>query len=272
MRRRIAGALVVGGLIAVFAATMPARALLQSSPSLPQELSVRESEAHNSFFDLVWDGMPYIPGGQKVFKAAAPEAKAALVRAIATFVKAYTRTPLFRQRYAEYWEANKPQPSAPPQSMDDLNQAMQESIRQMEENLEKLPPEVRKEAEESIKQAIENQKAMMADKEMQAHMAASAKEQARANEERDREQLKKYEAAHPKNPDALIARRLKEFLDLSATVDFKAALVKRGEMMVFADPQLEAKPDQWKLCYRAGREATDAARAFATEWLKELKP
>jgi hypothetical protein len=41
--------------------------------------------------------------------------------------------------------------------------------------------------------------------------------------------------------------------------------------MVFADEKLEAKPAEWKLCFRAGKEATGAARAFAEGWLAELE-
>ena len=34
---------------------------------------------------------------------------------------------------------------------------------------------------------------------------------------------------------------------------------------------LEAKPDQWKLAFRAGKPATEAARAFAQRWLSDLQ-
>jgi hypothetical protein len=46
--------------------------------------------------------------------------------------------------------------------------------------------------------------------------------------------------------------------------------VSSGGTMRFADPRFESKPDQWKLCYRAGREPVEAARAFAAEWLRLL--
>jgi hypothetical protein len=39
---------------------------------------------------------------------------------------------------------------------------------------------------------------------------------------------------------------------------------------VFADPALEARPKEWKMCFRAGKPATDAARAFAQKWLNDL--
>jgi len=42
--------------------------------------------------------------------------------------------------------------------------------------------------------------------------------------------------------------------------------------MKFADPKYEAKSGGWKLCYRAGKESVEAARAFAQTWLKGLRP
>jgi hypothetical protein len=41
--------------------------------------------------------------------------------------------------------------------------------------------------------------------------------------------------------------------------------------MVFVNNDYERKPPEWKLCFRAGKEATAAARVFASDWLAELK-
>ena len=40
--------------------------------------------------------------------------------------------------------------------------------------------------------------------------------------------------------------------------------------MKFANPAYEQKPTEWKLCFRAGREPVEAAKALATAWLKEI--
>jgi len=67
-----------------------------------------------------------------------------------------------------------------------------------------------------------------------------------------------------------VARRLREFLTMSADVNFDAKLVTSNGAKLFADPALQGKPDAWKMCFRAGREATAAARTAAQAWLKEL--
>ena len=66
--------------------------------------------------------------------------------------------------------------------------------------------------------------------------------------------------------------RLREFLAESATVDFtaKTALSKEKRKQTFVNPDYELKSSQWKMMYRAGRPAVDAARAAAQDWLKAL--
>jgi len=47
--------------------------------------------------------------------------------------------------------------------------------------------------------------------------------------------------------------------------------IVRGKNRVFAAEAFEAKPAEWKMCFRAGKPATDAARAFAQKWLNDLQ-
>jgi hypothetical protein len=46
--------------------------------------------------------------------------------------------------------------------------------------------------------------------------------------------------------------------------------VERDKRMRFVDEDLETKPREWKMLFRAGKPAVDAARAAAEEWLKAL--
>ena len=75
-----------------------------------------------------------------------------------------------------------------------------------------------------------------------------------------------------KDYKSIIVRQLKQFLDLSATVDFTAQTMQKGNKLVFVNPAYEAKSSSWKLCFRCGKEAITGARKFAQQWLNELKP
>jgi hypothetical protein len=82
--------------------------------------------------------------------------------------------------------------------------------------------------------------------------------------------MKELEAVWPADHRQLIANRLRHFLDISKDVAYDAKLIDRDGKKVFADPALEARPKEWKMCFRAGKPATDAARAFAQKWLNDL--
>ena len=91
------------------------------------------------------------------------------------------------------------------------------------------------------------------------------------NRNKENEALKQKRIDELKDYKSIIANQLKQFLDLSATVDFNAKTTKKGDIVVFIDPAYEAKPASWKLCYRCGKEAVTGARKFATQWLNEMK-
>lgn len=96
--------------------------------------------------------------------------------------------------------------------------------------------------------------------------------QARAAAEADRAARRPtLEAQHPADVNVLLARRLREFLALTEDMPFRARLrTNAAGRRVFEDARLEAKPNTWKLCFRAGEDTIDAAREFAEEWLESL--
>jgi hypothetical protein len=73
-----------------------------------------------------------------------------------------------------------------------------------------------------------------------------------------------------KSPDVQLKKRLQAFLDATADVDFDAKTEGSGSVRRFVDPEHEAKPAEWKMCFRAGRDVSRAVRTFAEEWLAEL--
>ena len=74
------------------------------------------------------------------------------------------------------------------------------------------------------------------------------------------------EKKYPSDPDEMVKKRLKDFLAISATVDFDAEL----NGWLFVDPDYEKKPAEWKMCYRAGKNVVMAAREEAQKWLDEI--
>ncbi|HEX8620284.1 MAG TPA: hypothetical protein VF911_22075 [Thermoanaerobaculia bacterium] len=86
------------------------------------------------------------------------------------------------------------------------------------------------------------------------------------------EQLGEWKENYPATGREMVKRRLREFLQESADVDYDAKLVRKGNKMRFANEQYEdEKSGEWKFCYRAGKASVEKARAFAKAWLTELK-
>jgi hypothetical protein len=84
------------------------------------------------------------------------------------------------------------------------------------------------------------------------------------------EALRQWETEFPEDASPVLARRLKAFLEISADVDYAARLELRNGKMRFVDEAYEVRSREWKLCYRAGKEAVDAARSAAAAWMQEL--
>ncbi len=80
--------------------------------------------------------------------------------------------------------------------------------------------------------------------------------------------------AKEQHDEAMFVAQLKErlayFLAETKSMPFDAKLTEADGKKYFADAKLEAKPNWWKFCFRAGPEATNAAREFVTQWLGEL--
>ena len=82
--------------------------------------------------------------------------------------------------------------------------------------------------------------------------------------------LKQFEKEYPSDVRTFIKIRLQEFLQITSNIDFNAELVQKSGKKIFVNPTYEEKTAAWKYCFRAGRPSTEAARALAQQWLKEI--
>ena len=83
--------------------------------------------------------------------------------------------------------------------------------------------------------------------------------------------LKQWEAKYPTNHLLYIKVRLQEFLDATKDIDFGAQLIEKKGVKHFVNPDYERKGNRWKAAFRAGKEAVEAARTFAEQWINEIK-
>jgi hypothetical protein len=257
---RYAGPLVVASALAVTVSGYQARAI-----------GMTDSDAQDLIHQSVFQGFP-VAAARASLKAVPAARRAELVRAAGALARTYLASDMFRRRYAADLASapDEQRPPAPPQKFADFEGASRAAV---EENI----AELKKETSIPADQRAELEDAMR----VQLRQITGANAQQRAAwEAEDRERFARESAAHdeavaegralPVEPKDLIRTRLLRFLSDTADVDFDAPLVLEQGTQKFVDRAHETKPGLWKACYRAGRPATEAARAFANAWLKEL--
>ncbi len=237
------------------------------------QLGITATAAREAVNSVINSGLmnPGLPS--KAFKMLPPAARADAATAGVAWLKTYTATPDFKQQYAKIRNNRKPQPpvfQGTPE--DELKKMADEQARQSEESMKalaSLPADQRKQIEDAMKQA-QAMAAKMDTPEMRKMRLDAIKAQRDQETKNYQKALADWQRDFPENPNGAIARRLHEFLDLSATVDFNAKLIPQNSVMLFENSAYQNKPEQWKLCFRAGKEATAAARAAVQAWLKEI--
>lgn len=256
----------VAGCLLVAVATLGGQ-----SPLAP--LGVTEAQGKDALFESLLLGAPRLPKLSGAFSAAPDGARVAMVQAACSAARGYADSAEFQSRYADHREANGPgrEPTAP--TIDEVlvsqRKAFEEQVVQMKTQLTDLTPAQVKTLEEGWAE-VRQRMSDMESGPRRAELEALIKQ-------RRAQQMRMYEAAvkehnerWPLNARALVAIRLKEFLDATADVNHNAAVTLRDGIRVFSDPALEARPAVWKLLFRAGKPASDAARDCASQWLASL--
>jgi hypothetical protein len=248
-------------------------------------LGVRPDQAKATLFEVLGSGHLYQEAAKTAFlTAATDEARVALVNGALTWAKEYAESPEFAKRYATTRTSAEPRlPMGRKWSAEEeltrRQTLLDQRIAAEKKRLEEPPaarqtPEQqqaqRKRSEERIAN-METERARYDDPAARAELRKPLE----VEDQRYKEEYARWEEDYPADFRAAIARRLSDFLSLSATVDFSAKLVPCKNSWqhhsCFADPAYEKKPPEWKRCYRAGKQPVDAARTFATTWLRQLE-
>jgi hypothetical protein len=250
-----------------------ALAIMAHAADVLSQLGITPQAAKQAIDSIINSGV-YNPGlPAAAFKLMPAATRGEVAAAGVAWLKTYTASPEFKQQYAQIRESHKPPPPELAGTPDEeMKRAEDEQKQQAEESkkaLASLPPAQRAQIEEAMK-AAQAMAAQLNTPEMRK-MRLDAIKAERADRMKQYEQeLATWKRDYPESAAPVIAKRLREFLAASADVDFSATLTPKNGKMVFENAAYEQKPGQWKMCYRAGKEATTAARAAAQAWLKEL--
>ena len=238
------------------------------------QLGITEGRAREAVFDSFITDTLSVAGNNEVFKAASASGRVALVNFTLTLARAFAESDDFKRRYADHREANGPDPLPPIPSVDEVlakqRAGFEEQVEQMRKLFDQITPEQRATLEEGWKD-MRRQLTEMETGPRRAELERALREQY-AELSRQRETaMTELDSVWPPDHRTLLANRLRHFLDVSKDVAYEASLIDKEGKQLFADPALEARPKEWKMCFRAGKPATEAARSFAQKWLSDLE-
>ena len=237
-------------------------------------LGISEGRAKEAVFDSFMADAVSLAGKPAAFTAMTPAARVTLVNFALTLARGFTESDEFKRRYADHREANGPEPLPEGQTADAIfakqRAGFENQVAEMRKLFDQITPEQRATLETGwadMRRQLDEMEKGERRKEIEGLLKEQRDEQVRQRDEA----LKVLDKTYPADSRALVAMRLRHFLEVTKDVDFTAQLVDKGKTKVFATEAYEAKEAAWKMCFRAGKPATDAARAFAQKWLADLQ-
>jgi hypothetical protein len=237
-------------------------------------LGISEGRAREAVFDSFISDAASVAGKPDAFKAASAGTRVSMVNFALTLARTFAESDEFKRRYADHRDANGPDPLPEEQTVDAVLAKQRAGFEEQVEAMKKLFDQITPEQRATLEQGWDDMRRQLTDMETGPRRAELEKalRQTRAGMVRERElAMQELEKVYPADPRALVAMRLKRFLDVSKDVAYDAQLIEKDGKRVFADAGLEARPAEWKLCFRAGKPATDTARSFAQKWLSDLQ-
>jgi hypothetical protein len=271
MRQRIK-AVVLIYLVIVGVGTL----LLAATTDSLSSFGINETRLKASLAEsLVNDHVPMYPSA-KLYRAATPAARTAFVKSSLVWLKEYLASQAFHTDYAKRREQAKPKlpvsRGTPDEQLAKLQAEQEKNLASLKARVEKMKLDMQKTMAPVVAEMEKTSQRTKSDPATQANLKHAFETQAKADQANYDGQMKRYQERYPEDPNILIAERLRKFLDRTKDVDYEAKLFTgHSGLMRFSDKQYESKPDIWKLCFRAGKEQTEAARTFAHEWLRQLE-
>ena len=237
-------------------------------------LGISEGRAKEAVFDSFMSDAVSIAGKPAAFLGMSPAARVALVNFALNLARTFVESDDFKRRYADHREANGPEPLPEEQTADAVfakqRAGFENQVAEMRKLFDQITPEQRATLEagwKDMRQQLDDMEKGERRKQIEAQLKEQRDAQARSRDAA----MKEFEKIYPADPRALVAMRLRHFLEATNDVNFDAQIVDRDKKKVFADAALEARPAEWKMAFRAGKPATDAARTFAQKWLNDLQ-
>jgi len=215
--------------------------------------------------------------GVKNVKNMAVNDRAAVAKDLLNYTKNFISNAGFKKQYGDMRKDAKPGELVlkPLRSIEEIQKEeiakTEKSIKDTEKNIKEMPQYA-----ESIKPVLDMLKKTL--KEYQdpknsyfSSMAMGEKYDQERGIKDHKERMQQWEKKYPADANDFIAERLQRMLNATKDIDYNAELVEKYGKKRFVNQKYESQNQEWKQGFRAGKEVTETARAFAQKWLNELQ-
>jgi hypothetical protein len=213
--------------------------------------------------------------GIKGIKNIATGNRVAVANDILVYTKKYVNTTDFIKNYNEMRDYYKPKfekLKTPDEMRAEAVANQKKGIAQMEETVKKADAANKPIFEKVLISAKEDLKKV--EDPNSKHNAAYAKnyeQGVKQNQQNYDRRIADWESKYPSNHLLYVKKRLQEFLNETADIDFEAELITKNGKKYFANPAYERKGNRWKMAFRAGKDVITTARTFTEKWMNEIQ-
>lgn len=240
-----------------------------------QQLGLSKVEGSTQIRESFMYGYLQHYGARNIKKIAVGD-RMAVAKDLLNYTRQYVQSEAYKKEYASLRNASKPNPPEAPKTMEQIRKTEIDELKQGIAKMEKAVKEVQQELKKSFGEALVQQKKRLAEYEDPNSKTIKIMYQSELsnheyNVNRYNKQMKQWEESSPENPMILVKKRLQEVVEITKDVDFSAELTEKYGKKVFVNPTYERKHANWKYAFRAGKDITETVRAFAQQWISEIK-
>jgi len=202
--------------------------------------------------------------------------RTAVVKDLLVYTRQFVNSPAFIKEYMTIKENAKPKPyvlQTPDEMRNSQVEAYKKSITETEASMKRSDPSMKKMFEDILVSARKQLKeAEDPNNKSNAGYRKGYPELLKSAEASNKQALEEWETKYPANHLLFVKRRLEEFLQTTADIDFNAALIEKNGKKYFVNQEYEKqKGNRWKMAFRAGKEVVLPAREFVQQWIIEIK-
>jgi len=236
------------------------------------KIGCTDNEAKNTIFDNFYFGNINTPYCNNKFKLIPANEIETVIGQLFIYIKNYTKSDEFKSKFLTEHLNSKPKEPLK-KVIENPNAQVQEAVKQLEQQLNN--PNLTEQQKNDLKTSIDAMKQTYNNPETNNILSDAYSQQINEADSEYKVSLTKYKTdliSWEKDTviNDLISKQLKQFINLTSTIDFNAKTIKIKNITKFENPNYEAKNNEWKKCFRVGKVGITYARKCANEWLKEI--